>query len=56
MEVWSVHHLFRQAAQTLDILSADELKAYAQRLIRARLPVVFTLRHLSKITGTERFS
>lgn len=53
MEAWSVHHLSQQAVQVLDSQSIDNLKAYARRLIQAGLPVVFTLRHLSKITGVD---
>lgn len=53
METWSVHRLFQQAIQSLDSQSADDLKAYAQRLIQTGLPVVFTLRHLSKITSID---
>lgn len=51
MEAWSVHHLSQQAATTLGRQQSDDLKAYALQLMRAGLPVIFTLRHLSKITG-----
>lgn len=53
MEIWSVHHLFQQATASLGKSAADDLKAYAQRLLRAGLPVIFTLRHLSKIVGVD---
>lgn len=53
MEAWSVHRLSQQAAPILGQQSADDLKVYALRLIRAGLPVIFTLRHLSKITEVD---
>ena len=53
MEAWSVHHLFQTATPVLGKPAADHLKAYAQRLLRANLPVIFTLRHLAKITAVE---
>lgn len=53
MEAWSVHRLSQQAVPILGQQSADDLKAYAQRLIRAGLPAIFTLRHLSKITEVD---
>lgn len=53
MEAWSVHHLSQQASSLLGKPEAEDLKAYAQRLIRVNLPVIFTLRHLAKIVGIE---
>lgn len=53
MDAWSVHHLSQAAVPILGKPAADHLKAYAQRLQRAGLPVVFTLRHLSKIVGVD---
>lgn len=53
MEVWTVHHLFQAAMPALGKPASDHLKAYAQRLIRANLPVIFTLRHLAKISAVE---
>lgn len=53
MEAWSVHHLSQQAESTLGESAAEDLKAYAQRLRRAGLPVIFTLRHFSKIVGID---
>lgn len=53
MEAWSVHHLSQQAATILGRQQSDDLKFYAQQLIRSGLPVIFTLRHLSKITGVN---
>lgn len=53
MEAWSVHHLAQAATPVLGKPAAEHLKAYAQRLKRADLPVVFTLRHLSKIVGVD---
>ena len=53
METWSAHHLFREAMPSLGKTVAEDLKAYANRLSRAGLPVIFTLRHLAKITAVE---
>ncbi|WP_373086119.1 reverse transcriptase family protein [Sneathiella sp.] len=53
METWSVHHLSQAAAPVLGKPAADHLKAYAQQLAPANLPVIFTLRHLAKITKVE---
>lgn len=53
MEAWSVHQLSKAAHSSLDEVSAVHLKAYAQNLQRSGLPVIFTLGHLSKITGVD---
>lgn len=53
MEAWSVHHLSQQATSLLGKPAANDLKAYTQRLLHTGLPVVFTLRHLSKIVGVD---
>ena len=53
MEAWSVHHLSQAVTSALGKPAADHLKVYAQRLILANLPVIFTLRHLANITGVD---
>lgn len=53
MEAWSIHHLSQAAEPTLGKASAQQLKGYAQKLIRKNLPVIFTLRHLAKIVGVD---
>lgn len=53
METWSTHHLYQQAADTLGLETAAELQRYAQQLISQGLAVVFTLGHLSRITGVS---
>lgn len=53
MEAWSVHQLARDAEATLGTDAARDLKSYAQKLIRSELPVIFTLKHLSKIVGVD---
>ncbi len=53
MEVWSAHHLSQAATPVLGKPAADHLSLYAQRLMRKNLPVIFTLRHLARITGVE---
>ena len=53
MESWSVHHLYQQAEQTLGAEKAVLLRRYAQNLIHSNVPVIFSLRHLSKVTGVD---
>jgi RNA-directed DNA polymerase len=53
MEAWSAHHHYREAERTLGKDRAERLRGYSQRLQRSGLPVVFTLRHLSKIVGVD---
>lgn len=53
MEAWSVHQLHRQAEVELGSDRALELQRYAQRLRCQGLPVIFSLKHLSKITGVD---
>jgi RNA-directed DNA polymerase len=53
MENWSAHHLFQKSIPILGNQSAQELKNYAISLQRRKLPVIFTLRHLSKITNVD---
>lgn len=53
METWSVHHLFQEAIDKLDDEQACQVQRYAARLIGEGLPVIFSLRHLAKITGTD---
>lgn len=53
MELWSVHHLFREAREKLGDEQAAHIQRYGVRLIRNNVPVVFSLGHLAKITGTD---
>jgi RNA-directed DNA polymerase len=53
MESWSVHHLYKNAEDKIGKNGAISIKMYAQRLISRRLPVIFSLKHLSQITGIE---
>ena len=53
MEAWSVHHLYQKAEPILGQEASNDLRAYAQRLRQAGLPVIFSLGHLSKITGVD---
>lgn len=53
MEVWPVHHLFQQASALLGAEKANLLRQYAQKLRRENLPVIFSLRHLSKVTNVD---
>lgn len=51
MEAWSTHQLIQQGKDALDTASLTSLRQYAQALKAQRLPVVFTLNHVAKITG-----
>lgn len=51
METWSAHHLFREASNQLDNAKAALVQRYANHLRNRRLPVIFSLGHLGKITG-----
>ena len=53
MEAWSVHHLFEKAEAQLGTETAGKLQSYAQRLINAKLPVIFSLEHLARITQSD---
>ncbi|MDP1638801.1 MAG: reverse transcriptase family protein [Candidatus Nitrotoga sp.] len=53
MEDWSVHHLSQQAEVSLGADKALSLRQYAQKLRQKHLPVIFTLRHLCKITDVD---
>ncbi|HDR9250229.1 reverse transcriptase family protein [Burkholderia vietnamiensis] len=53
MEDWSAHQLFQAASASLDRSTATALSAYARTLQSAKLPVVFSLRHLSGIVGVS---
>lgn len=53
MENWSVHHLFEKSLETLGSDSALNLIQYAKYLQRKKLPIIFTLRHLSQITNVD---
>ena len=49
METWSAHHLYNEAVQILGSETASQLQQYAQGLKSKRLPVIFSLHHLSEI-------
>jgi len=51
MEAWSTHQLIEQGKDHLDAASLASLRQYAQGLKAKRLPVVFTLNHVAKITS-----
>jgi len=53
METWSVHHLFQEASAKLGDDEACQLQQYGARLINRGVPVIFSLGHLAKITGTD---
>jgi len=53
METWSVHTLYKKSLSVLGEEKAKNIKLYAQHLINAGLPVIFSLRHLSYITNVE---
>lgn len=53
METWSTHHLSQEAEVLLGKESALKLTRYSNKLKRNDLPVIFTLRHLSKIVKVD---
>lgn len=53
METWSVHQLLEEASLAHGVDTASSLQRYAQQLIGRRLPVVFTLGHLGRITDVS---
>lgn len=53
METWSVHHLYNDASGKLGSETASKLQNYASKLKNSGLPVVFTLKHLAKITDSD---
>ncbi len=53
METWSAHHLLKQTEATPGAEKARLLRQYAQKLMHANLPVIFSLRHLSRIAGID---
>lgn len=53
METWSTHLLFQKTAIQIDSDTATRVQFYANQLRSQRLPVIFSLEHLGKITGVE---
>jgi len=54
MENWSAHHVYSAAIdRRLSQAAAQNLASYAHRLRTKSLPVIFTLAHLSQITGVR---
>lgn len=53
MEDWSMHLLSEKAEVQLGSEIASDLQKYAIRLSNNNLPVIFTLKHLCKITGVD---
>lgn len=53
METWSTHHLFQKASAEIDVPTASEIQSYANKLRNKNLPVIFSLNHLSRITGVD---
>lgn len=53
METWSAHHLYSDARKQLGVNAAASLRDYASILHARRLPAIFTLGHLARITGVS---
>lgn len=53
MEIWSAHQLLKESSPKLGDTTAKSLFKYYQNLKNKNLPVIFTLRHLSKITNVD---
>ena len=53
MEDWSVHQFHKKAATKLKDPSLSDLIQYVTRLKNAGYPVILSLAHLAKITGSK---
>jgi RNA-directed DNA polymerase len=53
METWSAHHLYKKVEKELGNDTAFEIQKYANSLRKKGLPVIFSLGHLSNITGID---
>lgn len=53
METWSAHLLFQTTSKQLDDATATLVQRYASHLRSRKLPVIFSLGHLGKITGID---
>lgn len=53
METWSAHQLFIEAESSLGETAARHLQAYSEELRAKNLPVIFSLRHLAKLSGVR---
>jgi RNA-directed DNA polymerase len=53
VETWSAHQLVQLAESLVGDDTAYRLAGYAKNLSRSGLPVIFTLRHLARITGVD---
>lgn len=53
METWSVHSLYAESSKILGENSAKDLQLYSLNLRSKNLPVIFSIGHLSHITGSE---
>lgn len=53
METWPAHHLFKQTEAPPGAEKSLLLWQYAQKLMHANLPVIFSLRHLSRIINID---
>lgn len=53
MKNWTVHHLYQGAIRQLPQATAFNIQNYATNLKRAKLPVIFSLGHLSRITKID---
>lgn len=51
METWSAHFLFQGTSKRIDNATAALVQRYANHLRSQKLPVIFSLGHLRKITG-----
>lgn len=53
MESWSTHHIYEKARKKFDEKESADIQKYAANLVNKKLPVIFSLGHLSKIVGLE---
>jgi RNA-directed DNA polymerase len=53
METWSTHHLYKKAKHKFSLEIVSDIQKKYNALQNSNLPVIFTLRHLSKIIDTD---
>lgn len=53
MDAWSAHHLYLGAVKSLGEERALDVRRYALSLKKSKLPVIFSIAHLAKITNVD---
>lgn len=55
MESWTAHHLFEETRKRLGASAAEKILKYTVNLKSKKLPVIFSLNHLSRITNIDYY-